>query len=164
MLDRRERRALALHEAAHALACLELGVVVHSIGIGPACSSKRNRRGGQCVHGPVNDVFTVLVIKMAGPTADARAGEDHAALDHEDARRCLSERYGRAVVELDAPIVRAAQARAESIVSERWHEIQALAAALILQIEIEGDVVRGIVRRAATERIEDQIKSLEEFA
>ena len=165
MLDRRERRALALHESAHAVVAMSLDVKVHSIGLGPACVHKE--AAGQCVHDPPEDVFKSLVIKLAGRAAEKRFDPqaDHgAAGDYEDVRRCLNERYGRQVGSLDLPIVAKARARAEAIIEQRWHEIEALAGELTLKIEIEGHAVREIVGRAALERITETIEKLERFA
>lgn len=122
-----ECRAIAYHEAGHAVACLALGVRVKRI------DAKRTRRGDPYVdHDPPRGATarrTDCVIALAGPEAERRAlGLDYAdesmsPTDYATARRFLER------ADLFESI--GVWADVQSIVARRWLQIETIAKALL---------------------------------
>lgn len=161
--DRNQRMGIAIHEAAHAVAALSRGMRVERVGIGPACQGENSV--GECQLAEGGSDFDEVVYILAGFAGqrkyDPVANPCVAGSDRVQIRAKLSQRYGRKVEHLDHPMVEAAQREAEAIVENRWFEIQQLAAALMMRIEIKGEELREIVAKAATERITKEIERLE---
>ena len=159
--DYQEARSTAYHESGHCVVALTLGIQVQRIAIAPACDK---RYAGSCSSIRSGDDFAHIACALAGFIAqrrfDAKA-DDRTGYDQAEIRQILSSRYGRCVVELGAPIVRAAQAEAEKIIARRWAEIVALASELVERFEIEEKEIRAIVGRTATDRINKEIAELE---
>ncbi|MCH8852570.1 MAG: M50 family metallopeptidase [Planctomycetes bacterium] len=158
--DYQAARSTAHHEAGHAVVALTLGLEVQRIAIAPCCNKKY---AGECTSVGTDD-FPHIACCLAGLVAQRRfdvTASDGTAGDKAIIRQILRNRYGRCVAELDEPIVRAAQRKAEEIVEKRWPEIAALASELIKRFEIKGKEVRQIVAVAATKRIMAELERLE---
>lgn len=163
--DRKKRLATAHHEAGHAIAAIRMGLGVSRVGIYPATTERTY--SGECQPARQGDDFRYIVFVLAGLIAgrrfDGRASDFGASGDRAIIREVLSNRYRRTVVSLDVPIVRKARLQAESIVSENWPEVTAVANELMANIELSGDAVRDIAGRATLLKLENEIKALEEF-
>jgi hypothetical protein len=134
----------ALHEAAHVVACMALGVRFHWVGV--------NSRGAGEVCADLHEhpAFERAVICMCGPLAERRVtGVDEARAWAHDTRmaesaiRRLATNDGDSVVPLNGAV----RACANDLVTANWDQICLLAAVLTERKRMTYGDVRRVLQR-----------------
>ena len=138
----------ALHEAAHAVIALELGVSVEEATIDPCGTT------GHVKHGETTAEQEAM-IAMAGPMADAKTGVDYDmdwAREKGEVWELLPEVAEERGIELD-PEDRTEQLKASRdelasevrrLLKKRWASIHAVAEALITHRTLDGTAIQHI--------------------
>jgi Peptidase family M41 len=141
------RKALAYHEAGHAVVGCALGLEIEQVTIVPSEGSLgRCRYQGWDDEEAAGDVQTALIVLLAGTVAEEIAvGAPSRGADEPKARElALSQGHSEAEA---ADCIARARMLVAAFLEEHWPIVKALAAALRKERQLDGPRATAIIRR-----------------
>lgn len=143
------RKALAYHEAGHAVVGYALGLEIEQVTIVPSHGSLgRCRYQGWDEEEAAEDIETALLVLLAGAGAEEIAMQAPSRSADLSKARDLALAQGRSEAEADEQMDRV-RSRVTGFLKHHWPVVKALAAVLRDQRELDGTEAIAVIRRAS---------------